>query len=107
MIHHPVGRIQNEESALAHNWDNWNKCLYSIVEIIYLETNHIQKTYKRNSNILHWCPYFAQVAASTYFLVITIIFISILDIFSRYIDIFSVHISFICIFSDIYNVSKR
>ncbi|CAH2066738.1 unnamed protein product, partial [Iphiclides podalirius] len=68
-IHHPLGRIRKEDAALAYNWDDWNKCLHSIMAIICLETAYIHKSYKQNANMLHQCPFFARVAASTYFVI--------------------------------------
>ncbi|CAG5022045.1 unnamed protein product [Parnassius apollo] len=67
-IHHTQGQIQNEESALASNWDAWNKCLQNIMDIICLETTYIQKSQKQNQHTVQGCPFFYQVAACSYFL---------------------------------------
>ncbi|XP_045535989.1 serine-protein kinase ATM [Papilio machaon] len=66
-IHHPLGRIKNEESAQAHNWEEWNICLQSIMDLITLEISYIQKSH-RHSNTLLTCANFNQVSAIMFFL---------------------------------------
>ncbi|XP_068621125.1 serine-protein kinase ATM [Battus philenor] len=66
-IHHPLGQIQNEKSALAYDWDAWNRCIQSIMDLICLEISYIQKCNK-NNNIVNTCISFDQIAAFIYFL---------------------------------------
>lgn len=62
-LHHPCGRLQIEEGSLAHNWDLWYKHLHSVLEIVCLEINYIQKTVKQNTV----CDDFSLLAAITYY----------------------------------------
>ncbi|XP_034831737.1 serine-protein kinase ATM-like [Maniola hyperantus] len=65
-IHQPRGRLQNSNGTLAFNWDVWNKHLHSMLEIVYLEVNYVQKMRKKNENSMN-CEYFYHVAASTFY----------------------------------------
>ncbi|XP_023934790.2 serine-protein kinase ATM [Bicyclus anynana] len=66
-IHHPEGRLQNSSGTLAHNWDVWNKHLQSMVEIVCLEVNHVQKMRNQNELSTVKCDYFYHIAASAFY----------------------------------------
>ncbi|CAK1549906.1 unnamed protein product [Leptosia nina] len=66
-IHHPYGRLRNEEGSLAHDWGIWYKHMHSILEIVCLEVNSIQKYWKQNSKSLKPCERFSELAAITYY----------------------------------------
>ncbi|XP_039752989.1 serine-protein kinase ATM isoform X2 [Pararge aegeria] len=66
-IHHPEGRLQKSNGALAFNWDVWNKHLHSMLEIVCLEVNQVQKMKKQNDTTSMNCDYFYHVAASAYY----------------------------------------
>lgn len=53
-IHNPCGVTEEEENALAHSWNTWNKCVKVMYEILRLEI----KTYLRYSvkNTLFFKP---------------------------------------------------
>ncbi|KAM3964649.1 serine/threonine-protein kinase tefu [Aphomia sociella] len=63
-LHHPKGRLQNQEGSLAHDWNIWNKHLDSILEIICLEVISLQKQTKYNFK--QSTQYFS-LSASIYF----------------------------------------
>ncbi|XP_050361625.1 serine-protein kinase ATM [Nymphalis io] len=67
LIHHPLGKTQNVNGSLAYNWSVWNKHLFSIMEIICLEVNFIQKTRKNNDSSFIHCNYFYYTAASVFY----------------------------------------
>ncbi|CAB3231054.1 unnamed protein product [Arctia plantaginis] len=46
-LHHPQGRRQHEEGSLANNWEQWNRSLNSITELICLEVFWL---YEHNDN---------------------------------------------------------
>ncbi|XP_047544765.1 serine-protein kinase ATM isoform X2 [Vanessa atalanta] len=72
VIHHPLGKTQHVNGSLAYNWSVWNKHLYSIMEIICLEVNYIQKTRKNNDNVFIHCDYFYYTAASVFYQIFNI-----------------------------------
>ncbi|XP_047515657.1 serine-protein kinase ATM [Pieris napi] len=62
-IHHPCGRLKNEEGSLAHDWDVWYKLLHNVLEIVCLEINYIEKSIKQNAVSEN----FSLLAAITYY----------------------------------------
>lgn len=64
MLHHPEGKLQSEEGSLANNWIAWNKYLHSIMEIICLEANYLQKIRKHSEQSTKHCNIFFRLAAS-------------------------------------------
>lgn len=66
-LHHPQGRRQHEEGSLANNWEQWNRSLNSITELICLEVSYMQKSRRQNDRILQKYSYFYDLAASTYY----------------------------------------
>ncbi|XP_073941777.1 serine-protein kinase ATM-like isoform X3 [Choristoneura fumiferana] len=67
MLHHPEGKLQSEEGSLANNWMAWNKYLHSIMEIICLEANYLQKIRKHSEQSTKHCDVFFRLAASVCF----------------------------------------
>lgn len=70
-LHHPEGRLQNEEGSLAYNWSKWNKHLNTILEIITLEVKVLQRLVEtkfrlKNDNILKDYRTFFVLAASVF-----------------------------------------
>lgn len=67
MIHHPLGRKQQEDGSLAHNWQVWNKHISNFLEVVCLEVTFLQKLRKQEENLLKHCDQYYNVAATVYF----------------------------------------
>lgn len=66
-LHHPLGKLQNEDGSMAHDWNVWRKHLDSILEVVCLEINQTQKNWKQNNNSATYCDNFSHLAAVTYY----------------------------------------
>ncbi|XP_048483774.1 serine-protein kinase ATM [Plutella xylostella] len=71
MLHHPQGKLQAEDGSLAYNWNNWNKHLFSITEIIHLEVKVMQKSsvtkFRIKDGDVKDCRHFYSLAASVFY----------------------------------------
>lgn len=68
VIHHPIENNKNVDGTLAGSLETWNRHLHSILEIVCMEINTIQKQ-KQKENMIE-CNEFNYVAASAFYRVI-------------------------------------
>ncbi|XP_063838719.1 serine-protein kinase ATM isoform X1 [Ostrinia nubilalis] len=64
-IHHPGGKLPNEDGSLSNDKDIWDKHVNSILEIVSLEINYLQKMRKPDDYCIP--PTFFSLAAAVYF----------------------------------------
>ncbi|RVE48633.1 hypothetical protein evm_006704 [Chilo suppressalis] len=66
-IHHPAGKLQNEDGSLAYDWETWNRHVNTIMEIITLEITASQRGRKPNDNTETHNSHFCSLAAAIYY----------------------------------------
>ncbi|XP_059060370.1 serine-protein kinase ATM-like [Achroia grisella] len=67
ILHHPKGTLQKNEGSLAHDWQTWNKQLDSILEIVCLEVNFLQKLRKQIDIHIKQSIQFFSLSATVYY----------------------------------------
>ncbi|KAL4708134.1 hypothetical protein ACJJTC_009913 [Scirpophaga incertulas] len=65
LIHHPAGKLQNEDGSLANDWNIWNKEVNDILEIVSLEVEVLQRVRKSTEFVIN--AEFVSLAAAIYY----------------------------------------